>query len=411
MTDFVDTIVAGGGTAGSAAAWQLARRGHEVLLLEAEPALPARIGEPAGCPFEPAHADPAYRALAAESVALWRDVEVATGASILVRSGSVVHGPAVRVDPLAAGLARARLDGEFLTVPQAEARWPGLRFSGSVLFVHQGGVLRHEAAITALRSAAGADGARIAAGETITRIRILGDDRVRLELRATDAPAVAAGAAATRELDCRRLVVTLGPATARLLRGLLALPRLTTSREDAIVVPMPGGSAPAVLHLADPTAPGNRYWRGDATVLGGTGELALGWRGIGRSRADAQITSTRAGSRSGSPDALSPRERAALLRYAREWLPGADLALPSVTSRVRTAVGDGGFLVDRIGPVVVGAGFGSAGAGLAPAVGRLLAGLVEGIGAPDGFSLRPERRRAGAGASGGRAAALGVRQA
>ncbi|WP_382305955.1 FAD-dependent oxidoreductase [Herbiconiux sp. UC225_62] len=379
MTELVDTIVAGGGTAGSAAAWQLARRGADVLLVEALPG----IDEDGDRAFELAYVDPVYQALAAESVTQWEELASsgafgsagsgATGA-VLERTGSVLHGHAPRVDAAAEALARARVAHEILSAAEAEARWPGFQFAPSVLFAPQGGRLREGSAIAALRTAAADEGAQIATGATITRIRILGDDLARLEVRLANDD--------EREIDCRRLVVTLGPSTAKLLRGLVTLPRITATRDSSIVLPNGLGPAPAVLHLSDPGAPGQRYWRGDAAVLGGEGTLAVGWRD------------------SATPDgpprsnALPSREAAALLRYAREWLPGADPGIPTPTSRVRTSAHHGDFVIDRIGPVVVGAGFGAAGAGLAPAVGRLLAGLVDGIAAPSRFSLRPDRRRA-----------------
>ncbi|MCS5719683.1 FAD-dependent oxidoreductase [Herbiconiux sp. CPCC 205763] len=387
MTEFVDTIVAGGGTAGSAAAWQLARRGAEVLLLETCPA----VDDSPGRAFELAYADPVYQALATESAELWDSVSAAGqggSAPVLDRTGAVLHGHAPRLEVAAEALVRARLAHEILSAADAESRWPGLRFGGSVLFTPQGGRLREGAAITALRGAAVAEGARVVAGATITRIRILGDDLARLEVRraaAGDDPTPPHGSTfgEVQEIDCRRLVVALGASTAKLLRGLVALPRITSTRDSSIVLPTSRGTAPAVLHLPDPTAPGQRYWRGDAAVLGGEGSVSVGWRDIRSS-----------GESSARSGAVPPRELAALLRYAREWAPGADATVPTLTSRVRTSAHHGDFVIDRIGPVIVGAGFGAAGAGLAPAVGRLLAGLVEGTAAPGRFALRPDRRRA-----------------
>ncbi|SDZ00349.1 NAD(P)/FAD-dependent oxidoreductase [Herbiconiux ginsengi] len=405
MTEIVDTIVAGGGTAGSAAAWHLARRGAEVLLLEAHPV----IDESADRAFELAYADPVYQALAAESVALWAALPSATtgvASPLLDRTGSVLHGHAPRLEAAGESLARARLAHEILSAADAESRWPGLRFAGNVLFAPEGGRLREGAAIAALRAAAVDDGARVMTGTTVTRIRILGDDLARLEVRtpvaagsgaapgsgAGDGAAASAASAASggeteigevREIDCRRLVVTLGPSTAKLLRGLVALPRLSSTRDSSIVLPIRSGSVPAVVHLPDPSAPGQRYWRGDAAVLGGEGSVVVGWR----DGATASAPSTRS-------NGLPARELAALLRYAREWLPGADPGLPTPISRVRTSAHHGDFVIDRIGPVIVGAGFGAAGAGLAPAIGRLLAGLADDAAAPSRFALRPDRRRA-----------------
>jgi sarcosine oxidase len=85
--------------------------------------------------------------------------------------------------------------------------------------------------------------------------------------------------------------------------------------------------------------------------------------------------------------APEPEQRAALQRYARDWLPGVDADSLTDISCTYTTTVDENFVLDRIGPVVIGAGFSGHGFKFTPAVGRILADLVTGDGgAPAIFS-------------------------
>ncbi|MGM1061621.1 FAD-dependent oxidoreductase [Saccharothrix sp. Mg75] len=104
----IDVVVVGGGAMGSAAAWQLASRGAEVVLLER---------------FAPGHA---------------------FGAS---------HGAWV---PAAAGSP-----GRVLTAAEATGRWPGFRFTGPVFSHPRSGRVHADRAVAALRAAAAHHGAEV----------------------------------------------------------------------------------------------------------------------------------------------------------------------------------------------------------------------------------------------------------
>ena len=83
-----------------------------------------------------------------------------------------------------------------------------------------------------------------------------------------------------------------------------------------------------------------------------------------------------------------PRQLALLQEYVRRWLPGLDAEHPDPVSCTYTSTPTGEFVLDRVGPVVVAAGFSGHGFKSAPAIGRVLADLA--LGAPagaDAFAL------------------------
>ena len=81
-----------------------------------------------------------------------------------------------------------------------------------------------------------------------------------------------------------------------------------------------------------------------------------------------------------------------LQQYARDWLPGVDADSFVPISCTYTTAPDSNFIVDRVGPVAVGAGFAGHGFKFTPTIGRILADLVDGSGpAPKLFSLEAQR--------------------
>lgn len=131
----IDVVVVGGGAMGSAAAWQLARRGVQVALLEQfETGHTNGASHGASRIFRLSYADPVYIGLAREAQPFWRELEELTGTSLLTVTGGVDHGDHPALQELADGLAAAGVPRTWLTPMEAAERWPGIRFDTRALF-------------------------------------------------------------------------------------------------------------------------------------------------------------------------------------------------------------------------------------------------------------------------------------
>ncbi|ARJ05175.1 hypothetical protein B5808_08105 [Cnuibacter physcomitrellae] len=381
MATRVDVIVVGGGAMGSAAAWHLAGRGHDVLLLERfAPDSPRRASHGESRNFNPGYVDQTYLGMLRESLPLWRELEAESGLTLLERNGIVHHGAYPDLDGAAERLPRFGFEVERLAPDEAADRWPGMRFDREVLHIPDAGRLRAASALSALQGSAVRHGAVIRHHAKVQRIRVLGDDRAAVEVVPVDDDDEVTGA--VESVEASSVVVATGAWTSRLVGRLVSLPSLVVTREQPMVFDAVGTARwPGFNHW--PEEGGRRYrgWRG--VVYGGPegGGVKAGWNAAGRVV---------------DPDSLNPRpdprQRVALQRYVREWLPGADPDVFVEDGCTYTTTPDSNFIVDRIGPLVVGAGFSGHGFKFTPVVGRLLADLVEGRRAPALFSLRAEQR-------------------
>lgn len=357
-----ETVVVGGGAMGSATAWQLARRGREVTLLE-------RFGERhhQGAShgrtrnFNVAYADPTYQAMVQEAAVLWRELEAESGATLLDLVGQTNHGEGVAPDA-AETLRALGVEAEMLPVEAAGERWRGIRYDTRVLHLPQAGRVYAEDAVVALQQQAAAHGAEVLLETPVEDILPRPDATVEV---------VTGGSSYLAQT----VVVTAGAWTEQLLGAHVALPHLRVTQEQ-----------PAHFAIADHEAVWPSYNHlpadGDPRLLSlvygmltpGEGVKA-GWHAVG--------PETDPDRRSFRPD---PDQLAALQRYAADWLPGVDPASCEPISCTYTLTRDEHFVLDRRGPIVVGAGFSGHGFKFVPTIGRVLADLVVGSrGAPELF--------------------------
>ena len=179
-----DAIVLGAGGVGSAAMWQLARRGLRVLGIDRfDP--PHDRGSSHGqtriirqAYFE--HAD--YVPLLLASYGLWHELEALAGRELLRETGLLQVGP--EDGEVVPGVLEAAqqhgLEVERFTPREIELRWPGFRIADSDgerlsgVFERRAGLLHVEACVGACLDAARRGGAELLADTTVHDLQ-LGD--------------------------------------------------------------------------------------------------------------------------------------------------------------------------------------------------------------------------------------------
>lgn len=379
-TEHVDHLVVGGGVMGSAAAWQLARRGRDVLLLERfEPGHVHGASHGASRIYRTTYAEPEYLDLAQEALGLWRELEAESGLDLLAVTGGVSHGrrdaaAERRADAIAAAFAARGIGHEWLAPAEAGERWPGIRFEGRVLHeTATAGRLHADRAVAALQGAAAAQGAEVRHRSPVRHLeRVPGGVRAVTE---------------TGDVVARVVVLTVGAWSAGLVAGTPDdLPLVVTQEQPAhfaVRAGLPPDGWPSFTHDVGPGAPYPSGVYGLATPGEG---VKVGFHGVG--------PVTDPDRRTYRPE---PAQLAALRDYVRTWLPGLDPDAFVPVSCTYTTTPDHDFVLDRRDGLVVGAGFSGHGFKFAPAVGRVLADLATGRAdaasrfALHRFAARPER--------------------
>jgi sarcosine oxidase len=355
-----DVVVVGGGVMGSATAWALARRGVGIVLLEQfGPGLPLGASHGRSRTYRSTHAQPHHQSLVAEARELWAELEQETGATVLHPGSGVATAAAggqARLREIGAAMDRAGIPHEWLGPGAAEARWPGMRFPGPVLHEpHTAGRVDADAAVTALQRATERAGGVVRHHRRVTSVE-------------PDGNGVLVRSAAGAAVRARAAVVAAGAWSADVLGSAVRLPPLRVTQEQ------PAHFRPLSADLEWPTFTSEpdpaEGWPGGVYGLTGPGEgVTVGFHGTGPE------------CRPGRRDlAAAPGQLTLLREYVRRWLPGLDPETPEPISCTYTSTPTGAFVLDRIGPVVVAAGFSGHGFASAPAVGRLVGDLA--LGAP-----------------------------
>lgn len=356
-----DVVVVGGGVMGSAAAWQLANRGAATVLLERfEPGHVRGASHGASRMFRYAYPDPFYVGLVVRALPLWREIEAASGTSLLDITGGVDHGDRPTLQLIAAAMEAHGVTGQWLEPAEAARRWPGLRVEEAALLHPQSGRLDADAAVSALQQLAAGHGAQVRHQAQVTRIEsdavTVGDDTYR-------AP---------------RVVVTVGAWTQRLLGEHVSLPPLRVTQEQPLHFvarsPIGDGEWPGFIHRREAGTEPFRFVYGMRTPGDG---IKVGFHHAGPEC---------------DPDARDFVPEAArlktLLDYVAEWVPGVDVDDWTPISCTYTSTTDEDFVVDAVGSLVLAAGFSGHGFKFAPVIGQLLADLaLDGTRPPERFAL------------------------
>ncbi|HEY7009192.1 MAG TPA: FAD-dependent oxidoreductase [Jatrophihabitantaceae bacterium] len=352
MASDVDVVIVGAGLAGAAAAWSLARRGRSVALFEQ---------------FEPSHAlgsshgsarivrrvyeDALYVSLTGEAFELWREVESAAGVSLLRILGGLDFGPRRNVPGIASVLTEAGVPFERVPPAEAEARWPGMRFEGDVIFHPQAGTMDAAGAVTALVSLAASLGATVRYSKPVSSVSASG----------------VVGLADGTSLTASHVVVAAGGWVSPLLEPIVALPPMRVTQQQIFHFPRLDPSAPPWPSVIHESAINAVYH-----LAGGRDGGPLDDRKIGEHDGGTECS---AASRSGVVD---PASEARVVDYVRRWLPGLSDVPSSSATCLYTETPSQDFILDRVGPIVVCSPCSGHGAKFAPLVGELVAGLIDG---------------------------------
>lgn len=207
-----DVIVIGGGTMGTAAAWELGKRGVKALVLEQFNHIHP-FGAHGGRTRVIRHAyaeGPEYVPFVQRADTLWLELEEESGERILMRTGGLelaapgfAHARSAR-----ASADQHRLPYEWLSPAEARRRWPMMAVPDGwdVMFSPQAGYLYTEAALRTMAASARRNGVAIHEQEPV------------LSWQAAAAGVSVTSAQSTYHAD--RLIITAGAWTSEVLADL-----------------------------------------------------------------------------------------------------------------------------------------------------------------------------------------------
>ena len=354
-----DVAVVGLGVAGSAAAWQLARRGLQVLAFEQHEPLHA-FGSSHGRTRiirEAYFEHPLYVPLVRRAYDLWHELEAGAAGTLLATTGGLSIGG--RGSAVFAGALRSArehgLPHEVLEAAELRARYPAFAPSDGMAAVLEprAGLLRVEECLTALQAGAARAGAVLRHAEAV------------LEWRAEGSGAAVRTAAGNYHAGY--LVICAGPWLARLapslrlpLRVQRQLSHWFEPRADAAA--FDAGHCPVTIWEH---APGRAFYT--IPDPGGQGFKA------GIHHEGEQVDPETVDRRPNAAD--EARVRALLARY----IPAANGRLLDARVCLYTNTPDEHFLIDRHPEhpnVILASPCSGHGFKFGPAVGEVLAGLV-----------------------------------
>lgn len=373
MPQHFDQIVIGGGAMGLSTTWQLAKRGTRVLLLERFEAGHTRgASHGATRNMNPGYEDPDYLGLYQEADRLYSELERESGAQLIERCGLVNHGDPEQVLPVLAAQRARGFAVERLSVEEAAQRWPGMRFEGEVVLSRDAGRIYASRVLETLAAEAERQGADIRFGHRVLEFEVR-DDRVVVS--------VLSDRGELEYFEADGIVVTAGAWSARLLDGVVDLPKLTVTEEH-----------PAHFRVRPEFAEHEPGWPSFTHRL--SAEQLAAYRApvygmltpgegikVGFHKVGPEIEPDRRSFRG------SDERRAELRDYVEKYFPGLDPDSAEEISCTYTTSERGQFVLDRVGRVTVGAGFAGEGFKFVPAIGRVLADAATGAGLP------PERFR------------------
>ncbi|MCL8014934.1 FAD-dependent oxidoreductase [Streptomyces sp. AS02] len=348
--------VVGAGLMGAATAWQLARQGHEVTLIEADD-IGHRKGSSHGTSriFRRAYADPLYVGLTGQAYEQWRELEHDSSTPLLRVTGGLDLGEGRDPEGLATVLGAAGVPYELLGAEAAAERWPHIRFTGPVLHHPDAGVIDADQTVAACVRRAVEHRADALIGVRVTDIDVTDKALVRTD--------------DGRELIADTVVVAAGPWLPNLLLP-LTLPPLRVTQQQVFHFPLREPHAPWPIMVSK-----DESMQVFALPSGADGGPLPAFKVAEHDRG----TPTTARARDGVVDASS---RTRVCDFVRDRLPGLVPDPVAEGTCLYTTTPDEDFVLDRRGPLVVVSPCSGHGAKFAPLIGAMAADLATGRAEP-----------------------------
>ncbi|MFE9643320.1 FAD-dependent oxidoreductase [Streptomyces sp. NPDC006365] len=345
--------VVGAGLMGAATAWQLARRGHEVTLIEVYD-IGHKHGSSHGSSriFRRAYADPFYVRLTGQAHEQWRELEDDASTPLLRTTGGLDMGEDRDPKALAAVLDAAGVPYELLGPEAALERWPYIRVTGPVLHHPDAGVVDADETVGACVRRAIEHGAEAILGTRVTGIDVRSGERVLLH---TDDG---------REVVADTVVIAAG-AWLPELELPVALPPLQVTQQQ-------------VFHFrqSDPSVKWpTLVWDGALHLYGLPSGSDGGPLPAVKVAEHDRGTPTTARTRDGIVD---PSSRTRVSDFVRDRLPGLEPDPVAEATCLYTTTPDEDFVLDRHGPLVIVSPCSGHGAKFAPLMGAMAADLATG---------------------------------
>ncbi|MDX2546359.1 FAD-dependent oxidoreductase [Streptomyces sp. WI04-05B] len=349
--------VVGAGLMGAATAWQLARQGHEVTLIEAYD-VGHRHGSSHGSSriFRRAYADPFYVRLTGQAYEQWRELEDDSSTPLLRKTGGLDMGEDRDPGAIAGLLGASGVPHELLGPEAASERWPYIRITGPVLYHPDAGTVDADETVAACVRRAIEHGARAVIGTRVTGIDVRGSGKVLL--RTDDG----------HEIVADTVVVAAG-AWLPNLQLPFPLPPLAVTQQQ-------------VFHFRqrDPAARWpTLIWDGALHLYGLPSGSDGGPLPAMKVAEHDRGTPTTARTRDGVVDGSS---RTRVSGFVRDRLPGLVPDPVAEATCLYTTTPDEDFVLDRHGPFVVVSPCSGHGAKFAPLIGAMAADLATGRAEP-----------------------------
>ena len=352
-----DHIVVGGGAMGSATAWQLAKRGRSVLLIEQFTHDHVSGSSHGGSRiFRLGHQQQIYTELGISALQLWRELEAESDTSLVELVGHVDHGPAHVINEIETILHSYELVTTRFSPEQAHERWPGMVFDDQVILSPDGGRVYAQRTVDTLWKRIRHLGGEILDNTKVFSIQIESD--------------VAIVETANETLRTKSLIIAAGAWLPRLVEKHVTMrPLISVRAQPAHFTPLPDFDEvnlwPSFIHRGLSAHPENdTMWYGLWTPGEGV-KVAV------HNNLDPLDLENR------SFEINVQRERE-IEDYVSEWFPGLDATTANSTTCIYTNEPNENFIIDRVGPLTVCSPCSGQGFKYVPAIGQMTADLAMG---------------------------------